>query len=796
MKSIEISRLLRQLITRQKYIFAAFWSGLLFAIALCCAAQKTAPLPVETAVRARTLRKDCPIDLSPDGNFIAYTVRDETRRTTEVDARYRVFGRSGVSSFAGEGNDIFITDLKTGASRNLTQGRGTSWTPSWSPDGKTLAFYSDRDGAARIWLWDRTSGRLRRAGAAIVRPLFANEKIYWMPNGKTLLVKLLPEKSTLEKAAGLLTVRAVEDKEKKVNGATVYVYRGVDIVSESSGLAVGDAVHLFNRGLADLAAIDVTSGKTERLAKNIHLRSFRLSPSGEKIAFLAARRIVLNPPENLHDLSVLTLKSKKIETLQTDIEGLWSGEFISWSPDEKFIAAGSLIPQKTSRLLIFNAAKSNETRTFDLPLETRPANAAPLWNSGSNALYFIHLNALWKISLGENKAEKVVEVSNHRLTEIVAPFGVNEYLATGQANTLYVRTFSAETLMRGIYRIDLQNKTVALEREKNENYGTSETTAVSADRRIFFTLVESAAQPPDIWAADVSFSKLRRITHIEEKLAEYQMGASRLIEYQTAKGQKLRAALLLPADYEKGKRYPLIAYVYGGINLSSRANDYGMIGQGINNMQLFASRGYAVLLPDLPTRSANVSTDLTEMITPALDKAVELGIADKNRIGVMGHSFGGYTTLSLIAGSDRFRAAAMVAGFGNIIGLYGAMRSDGEAFNVEWWEKGPHGFGAAPWKVTDKYLKNSPVFHLDRVKTPLLIVHGAQDVSTPPFLADEVFVGLRRLGTKVVYAKYENEGHNPAQWGYANQLDYGKRVIEWFDEHLKNQEILAVRKDL
>ena len=768
--------------------FCGIVIGCFLPVCVCAqTARKIAPIPVEAAIRAVTLRRDCPIDLSPDGELIAYTVRDETRRTTETDERYRNFSRSGVSSFAGEGNDVLITDLKTGAVKNLTAGKGTSWTPSWSPDGKTLAFYSDRDGLARIWLWNRVTGQLRKVSNAIARPLFANEKILWTPDGKKLLVKLLPEDKTLEAAAKLLTAHSAEDTKPKSAGATVYLYRSSETAAKNAAPAESDAIHLYNRGVADFAAIEVTTGKIERLAKNIHIRGLRLSPSGERAALLTSRRIAVNPPDNLHDLKIISLKTNKVTVLQTDISGLWSGEFLSWSPDEKFIALNSFSPQKSSRIILVSTARPIAPKVFELPLAARPADESPLWQTDSQIVYFGHLNAVWKLDIKDNKAEKLAEIPERRLLGIVAPFQANTYWSNSDARSLVVKTFSPETLARGFYRLDLQTRAYTPEIENNSNYGGNETLDISQDKKLLVTVIESAASAPQVWATKDSVLNFRQVTRVDQRLDGYATGESRLIEYQTAKGRKLRAALLLPAGYEKGKRYPVVAYVYGGINLSSRANDYGLAGQGVNNMQLLASRGYAVLLPDLPTRGANISADLTEMMMPALDKIIELGIADKDRVGVMGHSFGGYTTISLLSQTNRFRAGVMIGGFGNIFALYGVMRSDGEAFNVDWWEKGPNALGDSPWKARDKYIENSPVYNLDKVKTPLLIVHGAQDVSTPPFLADEIFVGLRRLGADVVYAKYENEGHNPAQWGFANQVDYATRLINWFDKHLKGQ---------
>lgn len=96
--------------------------------------------------------------------------------------------------------------------------------------------------------------------------------------------------------------------------------------------------------------------------------------------------------------------------------------------------------------------------------------------------------------------------------------------------------------------------------------------------------------------------------------------------------------------------------------------------------------------------------------------------------------------------------------------------------------------GGTPWEFRDRYIENSPIFYLDRIETPLLIVHGSADITVAPFLGDELFVGLRRLGKEAEYAKYEGETHSPSDWSYANQVDLCGRIIAWFDKYLKSAQ--------
>jgi dipeptidyl aminopeptidase/acylaminoacyl peptidase len=245
----------------------------------------------------------------------------------------------------------------------------------------------------------------------------------------------------------------------------------------------------------------------------------------------------------------------------------------------------------------------------------------------------------------------------------------------------------------------------------------------------------------------------------------------------------------LPSDYQPGKRYPMIVWVYGGLPLSTNLNRFGLAYLSPFNMQLFATRGYAVLLPDAPQHLGTPMLDLAKAVLPGINKAIDLGIADPNRVGVMGHSYGGYSTLSLIVQTARFKAAIAIDGWGDLWSAYGEMGKDGTAYatGMEESSDGLGLMGGTPWQVRTRYIENSPVFYFDRVETPLLVVHGTEDTALDPFLGDEVFVALRRLGKKVEYAKYAGEGHDPSEWNRANQVDLSNRMIEWFDGYLKGK---------
>ena len=410
-----------------------------------------------------------------------------------------------------------------------------------------------------------------------------------------------------------------------------------------------------------------------------------------------------------------------------------------------------------------------------------------MWDPQGRQLYFLHEGALWKAAPEPGKAAELAKIADHDFRRLITR-NDNRFWSPDGGRSLLFMTFDKKSKQSGFYRVDLQNGQATKLLEKHQCYAcvnTLQVTAIAPDGKQLAYFSADAAHDTDLWLTDAQFHVQRRLTHLNPQFDRYQMGSARLIEWHSLDGEKLQGALLLPAGYEEGKQYPLIVYVYGGSTLSDHVDHFGMGDGGPFNMQLFATRGYAVLLPDAPLKLATPMTDLAKTVLPGVDKVIELGIADPNRLGVLGHSYGGYSALSLIVQTKRFKAAMAADGYADQVGAYGQMDKDGSAFGTSVAEQGQGLMGGTPWEFGSRYIENSPITYLDRVETRLLIVHGAQDTQVHPSLSEQVFVGLRRLGKEVVYVKYEGEGHSPLDWSYANQLDYTQRMLDWFDQHLR-----------
>ena len=309
---------------------------------------------------------------------------------------------------------------------------------------------------------------------------------------------------------------------------------------------------------------------------------------------------------------------------------------------------------------------------------------------------------------------------------------------------------------------------------------------VSADGRTVVYAIEDETHPPDFWVTDPTFRDRRRITHLNPHLEEVALGKTRLISWQTTSGEQARGAVLLPAHYRDGQRVPLITHVYPGLSLSNELHDWDPY-SGILHLQILASRGYAVLMPDTPARQHGMpDAGFTTAVLLAVNEAVRLGIADPDRLGVMGHSGGGAAVNRLITETTRFKAAVSAAGRSDAASFFGQLRlrPDGspDMYGLHIMEGA---LGGPPWERPFDYVAASPIFFLDRVETPLLLIYGTADDSVGVEQGGEMFVGLRRQEKEVTLLRYHGEDHVPTDYSEANRRDVVARVLAWFDQHLK-----------
>jgi len=757
------------------------------AITSTYAQKEQAPIPIEEALSAHYLTGS--ISLSPGGEWVAYTLCSAARKepvTADRADLYLFFDRNGVPR-SSVGCSVWIANTVSAKSKNLiSESEGSSWQPVWSPDGNYLAFYSDRNGPTRLWVWARRSGKVRQLSEVTVLAIYNRDLIRWTPDSRAILTKALPEGMTVEEFALSINGNPREAGiQKNETRSTVVIYSSQASTNQrdSTQQIDGSRFNVFDRAtLADLALMDLSSGKVERIARRIHSAGYWISPDGIRIAYSKLKgyedAVSAGAEQAVCDLVVTSIAGAGTHIVGENLRT--GGANVSWSPDGKLLSYTT--DGRLAKGDCFVASIEGGTRNITQLPHPNFSGQIPLWNATGDSIYLVGDNALWRVSVAEGTLARVAQVPHRQLIGVVARLDRARVWFLDTGRSVYLSTRDAETKQAGFYKVDLTTGESSRLLEDDKSFGGVD---ISDAGNGLVYVAEDAETPADVWATSLDFRNPHRVTRSNPQLDRYQMGKSQLIEWRSVGGERLQGALLLPSNYEAGKRYPLIVYTYPEY-ISNNVNRFGAFNAaGPGNMQLLATRGYAVLLPDTPLREGGSRMrDLAKEIMPGVDKVVEMGVADPERLGIMGHSLGGYTALSLIVQTNRFKAAISSAPrVPNLTGVYGMMLRDGTNPFVTFAERAPAKMGGSLWEFRDKYIENSPTFYLDRVQTPLLLIYGALDYGS--FQADEVFVGLRRLGKEVVYASYEGEFHWEGDWSYANQVDYLNRVIEWFDQKLK-----------
>jgi dipeptidyl aminopeptidase/acylaminoacyl peptidase len=195
-----------------------------------------------------------------------------------------------------------------------------------------------------------------------------------------------------------------------------------------------------------------------------------------------------------------------------------------------------------------------------------------------------------------------------------------------------------------------------------------------------------------------------------------------------------------------------------------------------------AAHGYAVLDPDMPMEDRDPMRQLPSLVRAAVRRVAALGIADPERIGVIGHSYGGYCVLALLTQTRLFRAAVCSAGTVDLISFYSDFWN-GLNFRWAWAERGQGRMGGTPWEKRQAYIRNSPYFFLDRVTAPVLLAAGTE-IEEDARQAKQAFGALRRLDRTAELRLYHGEGHNLPTWSAGRVRDLACRVLAWFERYL------------
>jgi hypothetical protein len=318
----------------------------------------------------------------------------------------------------------------------------------------------------------------------------------------------------------------------------------------------------------------------------------------------------------------------------------------------------------------------------------------------------------------------------------------------------------------------------------DHNYGAL-TKAEDAER-VAFTR-QTFEEFPDWWTAgDVSrLASAARVTDANPQRAEYAWGRRVLVDFTNAKGKRLQGTLTLPANYEPGRKYPMIVYFYERV--SQQHHQFSQpVYDDRPHFSTYASDGYMIFMPDIVYEEGRPGSSALDAVTSGVRKVIELGYADPARIGLQGHSWGGYQGSFIITQTDMFRAAVVGAPPANLSSMYGQLYKNTGTVNNGIFEIGQVRMGAdsTPWTAHELYESQSPVHQIRNVTTPFLILHGTDDGAVDWLQGVELYNAARRFGKNVILLSYPGENHHLAR--KENAKDFQLRMKQYFDHWLRD----------
>jgi dipeptidyl aminopeptidase/acylaminoacyl peptidase len=768
----------------------------LLLVLTTAAAQSSRPVPIDSVLATVDYDYFAGATPSPDGRFFAYDVITPGRGLKfEYDSQ--IFTRDGYPYCYGLAlARAHLVDRDKGSTSPLSSPEGTSWSGSWSPDGRQFAFYSNRSGMSAVWIWDAASGTTRQVKTDAVPHIFRmTERPMWTPDGREVVFKAVPEGMTLLDKHRMNPdfVRRERDTRatRDPNAVMVHVHRASEKKSETAA----EAGWIAYRYLTDLVAVDVASGKTRRIARRVHPICYAVSPDGKWVGSIDIFGRRENTQQLLRSFTLYPLAGGP-EVRVADRVIMSDPSLFSWSPDGSKLAYvvhedGRSDSTSIHRCRVFDVATRREMYVSNgIPGRPRLSRTAPLWSADGSSLWLVDsaldgnssqgskVGFLWRVPVNGGGAARVVLPDGVSVQEVVSS-SPGELWSPDSGRSLVAVTRDDRTKRQAFLRID----TRTLQAESLAEFDASINRyprGGSKDPRHFAFIREDAQTPGEIHLFDMETRQARRVSQFSAAFTNSRRGTVRLVDWLSLDGEKLQGSLLLPADYQEGTKYPLFVWVYGGSYGSDKLNAFNFATSEVFNFQVLASRGYAVLFPDVPLRRNSPMRDVAAAVLPGVNRIVELGIADPDRLVVSGQSFGGYNTISLITQTTRFRAAiANASGAADMFEGYSRFSGTG-GDKVGYYEVGQGGMGGHPWEVPERYLENSPFFFLDRVQTPLLLQRGLRDEIAEA--NGSVYVGLKRLGKKVEFLEYENEGHVLQMPQHI--VDYWHRRLAFLQEHL------------
>ncbi len=488
------------------------------------------------------------------------------------------------------------------------------------------------------------------------------------------------------------------------------------------------------------------------------------------------------------DLYSIDVNSGEAKLVKKDVEGGVSPSLVS--PTGKYIA---WYDSKAKNYFAWDGTTiRNITAGIKFPLWDEDhdspsdpgAYGAMGWHEGDSILYVYDRYGVWKVDPAGKKAPVVLSGVNNRAQKTAYRYvrtnSEERFITSGQ--DLLFRVTNETNKNAGLFRTSLNGSNPSALTMSAVSYGP---VSRAEDARVYLFAKESYAASPDLNINNLDAQPVAdiKLSAINPQQKEYNWLTAELYKWTAFNGKPAQGILYKPEDFDPKKKYPVVFYFYE--THTDNLNSYmppAPTGSRLD-ITFFVSRGYIVVSPDIHYTNGHPAKSCYDYVVSAAKSLAKLPWIDAKNMGIQGQSWGGIQVAQLVTMTDMFKAAWAGAPVANMTSAYGGIRWESGSNRQFQYEKTQSRIGATLWEKPELYIENSPLFHLPKVKTPLVIMANDADGAVPWYQGIELFTGMRRLGKKVWMLNYNGEAHNLVQ--RINKKDISIREQQYFDWLLK-----------
>ncbi len=406
------------------------------------------------------------------------------------------------------------------------------------------------------------------------------------------------------------------------------------------------------------------------------------------------------------------------------------------------------------------------------------------WTKNDEEILINDRYDIWAVNLEKNKKTKLTSGRNSKTEYRYIHTDLEDEVIDTKQNLL-LRLFDEVTKESGYASLDFKSGKVKLLERGPFMYNNRVLKAANSKEMI--TKKESYQVYPDLLLTDENMNSFRKVSDANPQQNDYLWGSIEIIKWTNAAGEKLEGLVAKPENFDPEKKYPLIVNFYERSSDGLHSHRPPFAGRSTISYSYYTSKGYVVFNPDITYRTGYPGESCFEDLMTGVDEVIKGGYIDTTRMGLQGHSWGGYQVAYLLNKTNRFACAESGAPVVNMTSAYGGIRWESGMSRMFQYEKAQSRIGKSLWEAQDLYLSNSPLFEITKTNTPVLIMHNDADGAVPWYQGIEYYMALRRLNKPTWLLNYNGEPHWPVKW--QNRLDFNIRMEQFFDHYLMKKSM-------